>query len=509
MARIDLENYERGHSPRGIGRWLQNRLAAIAGYDVDLLDQCEEVERRRAAGMAAAIFAGTLIHAVSMAITASAAVEELWISIAAAAVTAYAFAILDRATIMGVAQERGLRMLRKNDAADRCHLDHWFAGLKRDFLRVTVSVLVSGGALAAGVTLWYFDDDIRAQVAVEQIKIDAPYRIKAEATVNAQGARLLKRLETAQARADATLERGADMDASRVSERLRLSSAVSAVSERSQSARERISKARDEYQRTEKLVWCEETGTPEAQDPGCVGTTGRRGCAERCEAFKSRLTTLAAIAEGARREIEHARTERSSLEKALANHDAEEMDAQKNSEGTADRSAERVAAISAELAHFEQERPERVAALIAAAPGRQVLNPDSLYQKIHALWVLSTQSSGFFVALIGIKAALVSAELIAFIAASVMPSGGYEIALAERHRSQLDAAQRRYREEVLRFAESDRVWRSEVTRRAADDAAKRNVNNFNFDLGGHHFAHNGQSHYDRPDRSAAQNPAKA
>lgn len=431
-------------------------LARLSGRDAATLAACagDELGTTRMLGLS--MLSSTAIHAISM--TAALAVFGVSLPIAAgiAGVTASGLFAVDRINLNASDLAKGEKALRRVDGAVTRAMGSWGARLAGKVGRVVFSICTAA-TLAGAVGLHFYDGDTRALLAEEQAAIDAPLRAAADLRLEIERGALVRAIEVA----SGIVDRQAGARADRLSE-------AQALRDRHAGEEGRLAELRDrlaaEAAAQRDLARCE---LVDHSAPDCEAASGNPGDGPLRALAVARAAEAEAQAAATTARIEVVAQQRAAAEQAL--------DAVRSGEA-GETEMQRLSDARAALADFESARPERLAEMVAAAPGHRRIDPDSLAERLRALAVLAERPA----ALLAMAATMVASfglELLAFIAAALAPRGEYVL----RRAAALDALARSLRNAAAgatvddedNIVAADRIKRARADRAFVDAFAGR------------------------------------
>lgn len=409
------------------------RLARFSGRDHHVLSQCSADEIRVSSMVGASLLVAATIHGAGMTAALTILNTQLPIAVAIACVTASGVLVADRVIIRAGDIAKGEAALRRIGAATTPRLLNPWARVGGLALRILFSLVVAS-VLACFIGLAFHDSDVRSFVEREQIRIDTPLIEAAEEQLDVRRAELMGAQRLAKDELDRIADELASADANRTARIEEAEQQRARLENEANDLRLRREQALAEAARQRDIARCELAGAGDAAI-GCDLASGLEGegpryrlAVERAQEADARAADLSEQLDRVRDDLVFVVT---SLETA---RDARTPDVAAAREAAEARKRQ----ADADLSAFEEGFTNRAAEMIADDPLREVLDPESLAERINALGELS-RNPFFLLSLIAIILVAIMLEMLAIIAsfmlvpAHYMLQKGRELSTLSRH----------------------------------------------------------------------------
>ena len=430
---------------------IKELLTAVTSLSVKVMQQSPEPEQNEAVNRGLQLVFGFIFHLGSM------AVSLMIFGIHPAAATGFALltALLlftaDRSLITGLREQRGSRAL----------LDKGFdLGAIVGPIGRGLASLVIGALMGAALALALFDLDTRDYIADVQATRDAPLIARLEASYQ----QTLAQKETAVLASKANLEAAAAevdtrrqlLDGGLAADKGQRDALVARRSELWASIGTTTSELSDW---TDKAA-CESAGI--ADNPACEGTSGEPGPGDRWQFATDKAARLSESLATLNNELAAVEQQLATLPLPPADFVLVDAQRQQTLQGAYDAQA-------AEYRQMVAGRPQAIAAMLAASPDRDLIDPMSIYARIDALGHLMASSVSFFWTAMAAKAASVVLELLPLLSELGRRATVYDLHTAGAVHNALRAIRKRILEDEAEdlplFAGIDRQ-RREIEREA-------------------------------------------
>lgn len=426
-------------------------LMRFSGRDLDTLAECPADERAASSMLGLTLVSGAAAHWVSM----DAALHVLNVPTPMAAgiatITAGGLLAVDRLAIRSADLQKGAAMLNRIDGATVLLLSGVGDSLVAAAGRISFSVM-TGASLSFFVALHFYDADMRAETALRQAALDAPLIATAET-------RLQERQAMFEDALDDALARQAQTEAAAQAQLQAQSNRAAIATQRLEDLRQQrsvteaeLAEAEAEARRQRDLMACEIAG----KGPECETASGVPGKGTQYLLAEARALAADNRADALRDRLRQ-------IDDALV----APVNAAPPPAGPPPESAE-VTQARAALSDLADNHEEMIAAAVQADPGRQVLSPDSLAERLQSLGAL-LQKPFVAAALLATALAAMAIELLPYLAAVMARPGDYAL----RRAAKLDATARAQRNLAAQQCVDDEtgLMAAEKLRRARRDRA--------------------------------------
>jgi hypothetical protein len=426
-------------------------LMRFSGRDLDTLAECPADERAASSMLGLTLVSGAAAHWVGMHAALNVLNVPAPVAAGIATITAAGLLGVDRLAIRSADLQKGAAVLARIDGATAPPMSGVGDSLLAAAGRISFSVM-TGASLSFFVALHFYDADMRAETALRQAVLDAPLIAAAEMRLQDRQAMLEDALAEA-------LARQAQIEAAYKAQLQAQTDRAAAAAQRLDDLRQQRSDTQAELaateaeaQRQRDLMACEIAG----KGPGCEAASGTPGKGTQYLLAESRALAADVRADALRDRLRQ-------IDDTLA----APVDAGPPPAGPLPESVE-VTQARAALSDLADNHEEMIAAAARADPGRQVLSPDSLAERLQSLGAL-LQKPFVAAALLATALAAMAIELLPYLAAVMARPGDYAL----RRAAKLDATARAQRNLAAQQCVADEtgLMAAEKLRRARRDRA--------------------------------------
>lgn len=441
-------------------------LAILSGRDIEILCQCPSDEIAASNALGVSLVTGATIHAATMTAALSELNVSLPVAVSASLMGSAALFAVDRLTLRATDLRRGEALLRKTEGNCVTHLSSWMAAFAAGTVRLGFS-FVTAVSLGGFTGLHFYDTDLRADIALRQAKADAPRILLAEQAFSQQVDQVLAAIDAAEKDGAARAAALGWALSAKDAERVAVTDRISLLDKRIANLVERIDQERATARDQLDLANCENRGVT----LDCPKASGVRGAGDLQKIALDRAEVAQTEANALQAELTKADEERTSAVSQLAKLSA--------TTPTALIDATQVEKLRSDLAALQQKRPDIIARTLQIDPQRQVLNPDSLAERLVSLSNLATRPATLL-ALVATALMTMALESLGFLAALMSRPSEYAL----RRAAALDRLGREFRntaadaavEDADRLAAGDMARRTRADRKEAEEAAASILN---------------------------------